>query len=335
MKGRAWFGLLLFFSPFTLHLTPVFGEEASAFSKAVSAYQDRKLDEALHHAREAVREDPGHVEAHLLLGQLYYLRQEMGKARESWEKALKLAPSREDVRKNLDRLGKESSLEKEFSRSDTHPFVVRFAQDRMDLEAGALREMLREAHRQVGQSFDYFPDHPITVIFYPAENFKQVQGVSHQVAGLYDGKIRLPLQSGAGGDVRLKRILWHEYAHALVHDLAKGSCPIWLNEGIATLQEFRVAPIRVETVRQALATGKLIAWEQLWKEGYTDGDLELRYAQSYQVTQYLVKRWGWPGISGLLKRLGQGYPVADALRAQYRTDPALLEKEWLAWLKRQ
>ncbi|MBI3615487.1 MAG: tetratricopeptide repeat protein [Candidatus Omnitrophica bacterium] len=314
-------------------------EEASPYARAAAAYQDRRLDEALSYAEEAVREEPGHVEAHLLLGQLYYLRQDLEKARESWEQALKLAPSRRDVRERLEKLQKEAPLERGLSRNDTAPFVVRFAQDQIGPEREDLRPILQETYRQVGQSFQYFPDYPITVILYPASSFEQVKGISHRVAGLYDGKIRLPIQSGgpvqSGPGDALKAILWHEYTHALVHDLAKGRCPVWLNEGIATLQEARVRPIDLRLARGILDKGKPIPWEQLWKEEYDQGDLELHYAQGYLITQYLVKRFSWPDLVGLLKLLGQGYPIVDALRAQYKEAPVALEKEWLSWLNRQ
>ena len=309
-------------------------EEARAYSKAIAAYQDRRLDEAFSFAKEAIREEPEHVEAYLLLGELYYLQQELEKAKESWERALKLAPSRQDIQDRLGKLGREVSLEKSLSRSDTAPFVVRFAEGQMDLDVSALRQFLRDAYREVGQQFQFFPDHPITVILYPTSSFEQVKGLSHPVAGMYDGKIRLPMQSGSKTDESLERILWHEYTHAIVHDLTKGRCPIWFNEGIATLQETRVRPIDPRAIRETLQKRPLIPWEKLWQEDYSQGELEFRYVQGYLVAQYLIQRWGWLEMVGLLKRLGQGYPMADALRAEYREDPGILEKEWLSWLKR-
>ena len=323
--------LLFLFLPFPLSAAGA--EEASPYAKAVAAYQDRRLDEALVFAKEAIREEPEHVEAYLLLGELYYLRQDLDKAQESWQRALKLAPSRRDIRERLEKLEREAPLEKGLSRSDTAPFVVRFAENQMALDVGDLRQVLRDTYREVGQQFQYFPDHPITVILYPPSSFEQVKGLSHQVAGLYDGKIRLPIGAHSQSQENLKRILWHEYTHSLVHDLAKGRCPIWLNEGIAVLQETRVFPIDSRTIQEILQKRPLIPWSQLWQEEYAQGDLEFHYVQGYLVAQYLVRHWGWNDLVSLLKRLGQGYPIGDALQAQYKEDPRTLEKEWLVWLK--
>jgi len=311
-----------------------FAEETSDFSKAYAAYEDRKLDEALAYAQKAVREQPTHVDVQALLGELYYQRQDLTQAKQSWEKALKLAPSRQDIRERLDKLNRESQVERDLSRSDTSPFVVRFARDQIPTSQGELRDILREVYRLIGQQVGYFPDHPITVLLYSEEEFNKVKGASHQAAGLYDGKIRLPLPVGEAAVWELKRVLWHEYTHALVHDLSRGRCPTWLNEGIATLQEARVQPLDLSVVKEALHQGKLYTWNQLWNRRYEEADLKLQYTQSHLIAAYLVKRWGWKPLAGLLNRLGQGYPIEDALQAEYRMASAAIEKEWLLWLKR-
>ena len=312
----------------------VSAEEPSSFSRAVAAYKERNLDKALQYARDAVVEHPDHADAYALLGQLYYLRQDLAKAQEAWERALKLAPDRKDVRQALDRLQREAGIEKSLSRSDVYPFVVRYADGQTPVDSGSVRQMLRDVYRQVGQQFEYFPDHPISVLLYPYADFEAVKGLSHQVAGLYDGKIRLPLKPGRTTGQELQRILWHEYTHALVHDLARGNCPMWLNEGIAELQESRVQPLDLSLARKAFEGKRLPAWEQFWKQGYNPSNLEEDYQIAYLMAQYMVKRWSWREMVRFLQRLGQGESVEDALRAQYRTDLATLDQEWRQWLRR-
>ena len=330
-------GLSLCLTVCVLLVSPAIAAEQqiSAYSRAVAAYNERNLDASLRYAKDAVAERPEHAEAHILLGQLYYLRQDLKKAKESWERALKLAPGRKDIQEALARLEKEAGIEKNLVRSDTHPFVLRFAEGQVPVDTSSLREMLRDAYRQVGQQFNHFPNHAIPVLLYSNADFQQVKSLSHQVGGLYDGKIRLPLKPGALSGGQLQVILWHEYTHAVVHDLSRGRCPMWLNEGIATSQESRVKNVDVGLVRAALEQGKLPAWDHLWSQtGYDQTTIALYYQTSFMIAQYLVRRWSWRDMAQLLERLGQGVPMQDALRAQYRTDPAGLEKEWRAWLRR-
>ncbi|MDO8730230.1 MAG: peptidase MA family metallohydrolase [Candidatus Omnitrophota bacterium] len=329
-------GLSLFLA-FTLLSVPVLAAEqqASAYSRAVAAYNERDLDAALRYAKEAVSERPGHADTHILLGQLYYLRQDLKRAKESWERALKLAPDRKDVKEALEKLGREAGIEKTMVHGDTHPFVLRFAEGQVPVESSFLREILRDAYRKIGQQFNYFPDHAIPVLLYSDSDFQKIKSLSHSVGGLYDGKIRLPLKPGSLNGDRLQAILWHEYTHAVVHDLSRGRCPMWLNEGIATSQEFRIKNVEVGRVRAALEQEKLPAWDLLWSESrYDQATLDLYYQTSFMITQYLVRRWSWKEMARLLERLGQGTPMRDALRAQYRTDPAVIEKEWRAWLRK-
>ncbi len=318
-----------------LQSAPVFAEEQPAFSRALAAYEQRDLDKALEYAREAVRKNPGHVDAQILLGELCYLRQDLTGAREAWQKALQLAPGRTDVRERLKRLQQESSVEQSLARSDTRPFVLRFADGQIPIDLGSLRLMLRDTYRKVGQQLDYFPEHTITVILYPEADFEKVKSLSHPVGGLYDGKIRLPLKPGRMTGGRLERILWHEYTHALVHDLGKGRCPLWLNEGIAQVQEARVQPVDVTLFRTAWKQKQLPAWDSLWNATeYQAASMAVNYQTSYVIAQYLVKRWGWSELVGLLQKLGQGYPMSDALKAQYKEEPAVIEQEWRSWLRR-
>lgn len=320
---------------FVLSLAPaaVAEEERSPFTRAVEAYDQRDLDKALQYAKESAAQRPDHADTHALLGQLYYLRQDLAKAEAHWKRALALSPGREDLIQALDRLRTEAGIEKTFARSDTYPFVVRFAQAQVPVDTLWLRQTLRDAYRQVGQSFEYFPDHPITILLYPESDFEKVKGLAHQVGGLYDGKIRLPVRRGQTTGGELKRVLWHEFTHALVHDLSKGNCPLWLNEGIAGLQESRIKPLDLALARRALQEGRLPHWQEFFGQGYRTSSLAEDYQLAYLIAQYLVKRWSWRDMVGLLRRLGSGANIEEAMRAEYHTGLRELETDWRRWLR--
>lgn len=309
--------------------------EPTAYQQALAAFHGRRLEEAYRLAQQAVEETPGNPEAHFLLGQLHYLRQELREAQRCWEKALALSPDRNDIRAQLEKLKEEKALEEDLARGDAHPFVVRFAKGQIPVDLSRLKALLREAHRKIGQPFQHFLTHRLTVLLYSAEDFERVKRLSHPVAGLYDGKIRLPLAPGPSGGQELTRILWHEYTHAVVHDLAKGRCPLWLNEGIAKAQEDRVQPVEVELARAAFTQRRLPSWDSLWAGRYEADTLALYYQVSYLVVAYLVQRWSWLQLKQLLVRLGEGASIQQALARTYLQDPAALEAQWRRWLEQR
>lgn len=314
--------------------------------KAIRAYENRQYDLAYRYAMEASYKPSPRVDTFVLLGELQYLRQELAAAKQTWERALTIDPTRADVRQRLAQLAKELPVEQKLARSDTHPFVVRMAEGDASVDLTELREQLREVYRLVGQHFDTFPNYPIAVIAYSRADFGTTQSAPHQVQGLYDGKIRVPLPTGARAGDALRRVLWHEYAHVLIYDLTKGRCPMWLNEGLATLVETRVHPFPVEAFRKALeapaaaGTGELapdvVSWDLLWRESaYQERVMEARYAQGYLIAQYLVRIGGWPQMVRVLKRMGQGASLGEALRVEYHQEPAQLEAEWWNWVRRE
>ena len=80
----------------------------------------------------------------------------------------------------------------------------------------------------------------------------------------------------------------------------------------------------------------MVSWDDLWREReYRHHLLDVRYGQAYLVAQYLVRVGGWPQVVRLLKRLGQGATVPEALRAEYHQDPKGLEEAWWAWVRRE
>jgi hypothetical protein len=92
--------------------------------------------------------------------------------------------------------------------------------------------------------------------------------------------------------------------------------------------------VDVDRVQKAFETGTLISWAKLFNEKeYQSASLELYYQESYLVAKFLVDRWGWKKMTALLTRLGEGYPLEDALRAEYKEEIPLLEKEWHRWFR--
>ena len=117
--------------------------------------------------------------------------------------------------------------------------------------------------------------------------------------------------------------LIHELAHFVVQDKAFncfGGLPFWLEEGLAMLAEGGLS----DELRRAFAEARLI--EQFVPLRSFDVPLRtdereasIRFAQSYDLVEFLTSEFGWESITRLLELFKYGIRVDDALKAVFGT----------------
>ncbi|MEZ0230772.1 MAG: tetratricopeptide repeat protein, partial [Planctomycetota bacterium] len=177
----------------------------------------------------------------LALGHVLYRSGRNKDAIARWEKAAQLAPDDQDVKDLLAKAKKEESVEGELMEDLGAPhFTIKF-DGKGDPRIGRLvGAALEQAYKDVGYDLGRYPTGETAVVVYPKKSFRAVTGSHGWVAALYDGKIRVPGEGiDAANAVEVKRVLTHEYTHALIRSIAGGHVPAWLHEGIAQLMEGR------------------------------------------------------------------------------------------------
>lgn len=317
------------------------------FRKAFAAYQARDLEGALKLVKSAIAEDPQNAQAFALEGDIYYNLQDLDRAGRAWKRALGLNPQLDVVREKMKRLAMEKGVEENLGASSESIFEIRMEKDgegkigtvpqvgvvpRWGLSHFSHDEImahLKSAYETIGNDFDYYPKHKIIVLLYSPEDFAKIRAVPEWVAGLYDGKIRIPIRMDEDKE-GLKRIIWHEYTHALVFDIAKGKCPVFLNEGLAE-HESEKSQINPKSKIQKLYP--LVTYflpENLNKKPLTL-DAGRFYASSRSLVEYIVFIWGWDGMRNLLRAIGSGKEWPECVRDVLRIEPLELEKRWMSW----
>ena len=128
--------------------------------------------------------------------------------------------------------------------------------------------------------------------------------------------------------------LLHELAHLVVQDRAFncfGGLPYWLEEGLAMLAEGGLS----NELRRAFAEARLI--EQFvplrsFDVPLTTGerDASIRYAQSYDLLDFLTNEFGWESVTHLLDLFKYGVTIDDGLKAAFGTG---IEETELLWRK--
>lgn len=308
------------------------------YKKGEAEYEFRHLSSAEKYLAASLENDPNNINALVLMGELKYLSQKLDEAKKLWEKVLALRPDyphADTLKEKLKKLDKEAKVEKEYRSTGMDQFDIRYSKEGTRLSYN-VRYYLQEAYRLVGQDFNYQPKHKITVLIYEKGDFESIGDWQKGVVGVYDGKIRLPFIGANFTSGQIRGIVWHEYTHVIIHDIAKGSCPIWLNEGLAKHEEFVYIKKDLSLLKGAVEKDQLIPFKELDSNFSTPADeaqLELAYEESYTLANYLIKRYSRYKIRKILERLGNNETIESALKNELNLTMAEFERRWLNDLK--
>jgi tetratricopeptide (TPR) repeat protein len=298
--------------------------------------EKKEYDRARRAAEDALRIEPGNAAANCLAGDIAYALQDLDKAREHWQAAVKAAPDDKGVAGRLEHLKKEQRAERDYSKMEAYHFDIRFDYQALGGRLYDVRKFLIEAYEKVGQDFDLFPSYPIVVVMYKENDFRIVNNMPGYVAGLYDGKIRVPINFTRSPLATVKGVLFHEYTHAVVYDIAGPSCPIWLNEGMAMREMNGQFPVSIAPLRRALSQNATLTLDELCDVSGTwrnPGRMDLAYAQAWIMIEYLYSRWSNSDIKTLLQGIKQGAAFTDLLQKSMNRTPGEFEEEWKAYAK--
>ena len=272
---------------------------------------DRAAERSL---ERAIQLDPRDKTAYQVLGDLAYRRDDLEAAVANWEKALAADPSDGALKARLERIRKEHKAEKDFNRDVTSHFSIKY-EGREKIEAGRIvLRILEDAYGQIGRALSYYPDQEIAVILYSNQQFQEVTDAPGWSGGIYDGKIRIPVGGIEQETPGLRRLLLHEYTHAVVRAITR-RVPTWLNEGLAQHFEGReIGPRQQEMLRQLARAGKFPSLRDLEGSflGLGGGQAMYAYLFSLSAVQYTVDHFGMYRVRTMLDELSAG---ADTGRA--------------------
>jgi tetratricopeptide (TPR) repeat protein len=287
----------------------------------LAAVHAGRAEEALGPLEAASRSDAD-AEVQLLLAHLYDRRDDAPRALEHLRAVLETDPAHEAARRLLDKVEREARAEAGFHREVTAHFVVKWRAADADARRALLAGLTTARERVVAQLGEA-PRDRVTVVLYDAAQFQEVARVHGWVTGLFDGKIRLP----AGGTLpprrELERILVHEYAHATIHDLARGRAPRWLHEGLAQALEGATPDPMLRVPGRPTLAGL--------EELLSDADparARTGYDVALWVVHDLLDRGGTVAMRRLMARLAAGETITTAVPAVYGLPLAELEHQW-------
>jgi len=223
------------------------------------------------------------------------------------------------------------------SRDGAH-FTVKYDGETDQATWTVVLDVLEEAYRDIGQKFGHFPAKTIVVVLHPRATFQGATGSPAWADGLFDpvlGRIHVPTQSALEDRAWLRRVLRHEFVHALLHDqqgLNHHAIPTWLNEGLA-MQLSNDHWTDVDQLRQQdLSIIPLAALEGSWGELPSD-KASVAYLEADSAAGYLIHRYGLHEVQQLLARLKHKQSLPAAIQAQLSLSYEQFQSRWMAHLQ--
>jgi len=307
--------------------------------EAMTLYRQGQYAEAVMLLEQASGTVSPSAGLYLQLGQTYYADGRMQQAIDALMTARELGGG-EDVDNLLEKVTREWQVERKMEHEVGGHFLLSFVDGPHTADlADAIVETLEDAYTELGSDLAFYPDVSIPVLLYSQQEFSILTRSPDWAGGLYDGKIRLPLGGLKHMSEPLAAVLYHEYAHVLVHFMANRNVPSWLNEGLAEMAGFRVNPQSLVHLQEAIASGRLIDWGALQGSfaKLSEQDVRLAYEQSFSLVRFMIENYGWHKIADLLEDLGRKQEWQAAIAEVYQDyglDWPAINREWQASLGR-
>jgi len=270
---------------------------------ALAAFALRRDADARASVDRLLALDPTLPQARELLGRVLYRSGELDTAIRTFESLVADGAADADITETLDRWRREAELRSRMQVAVGTGVTVAFdGPEDAALAEQAVASIERTATR-VWDVLSYYPVHRVSVVLYTNEQFADITRSPSWAGGSFDGIIRVPMRGALASKAELDRVLAHEYVHALVHELAGGGVPAWLNEGLAVALERETPGQGPQTARAAE-----VSLRQLERSfgRLPRPQAEQAYAVSTTAVSRLLDEAGGAALVNLLADLGAG-----------------------------
>lgn len=266
-----------------------------------------------------------------LLGDIYYNKMELRRARFYFGKGFSIEPRDPDIRGKLKKSIIDLRLAQNRESEESPHFEIRYDRQ-LPVNTQIVKGILERCYSDIGSDLKYFPASKTVIVFYSQDDFNKVFMVSGGTRALYDGNIRIPLPEGPIPERELAEYIFHEYTHAIISAKTGNNCPVWLSEGLAVWEARKY-------------TGGSIPAEGIWVpdkakftinalySGFNHKDepeekIRNDYALSYSAVRFIIDNWGMAGVSGLLDRIKSGRHFTNAIDEEFLISEKEFEKRW-------
>lgn len=293
-------------------------------------------EEARRVLQKALAKNPGKARLHEALGRLEYEEDRIVEALALLETALKLDGEEGERLKTLvEKVRREAEIEKEYFRDVSGIFTVKYDDKDFREVGGEVLRLLSRHYDRLGNDFQAWPERRISVVLYTRGDYDLATGAQDWTGGLFDGKIRLPVRNFRAARREIESTLVHELTHLFVRQVCR-NCPLWLNEGLAQIQEGkRYVPSPLADLRKLHADRLLPKISELsdhWASLKDHALVSRNYAMGLSFTSFLLERGGWRSVRSLFARIAGGEEFSRAFELEFGRTLNEADQLWRAGL---
>ena len=234
-----------------------------------------------------------------------------------------------------------------FRTLENDAFVVRMEAREADIYGARVLELLQRAHQTLTEKYELKPAGRVIVEIFPQQNDFAVRTFGMPggagFLGVCFGRVITANSPASQGNrpSNWEAVLWHEFCHVITLEVTRNKMPRWLSEGISVYEERQANPAWGQTMnpqyRQMVLGGELTPVGQLsgaFLSPPTPLHLQFAYYQSSLVVEYLIGRHGFVTLKRILRDLGAGLGINEAL-ARHTGSLAQLEQEFAEFARQR
>jgi tetratricopeptide (TPR) repeat protein len=304
---------------------------------------------ALDSLDRAERVAPDDADTAVLLGWAYRGTNRLDRTVEEWKRALSLRPDPK-LERALEKTQRDLEEERSYRAEESGHFALRYSGGATDMFlSGEILRTLETHFSAIESELHYTPPDAIAVVLYTDQAFADVTRAPGWAGALNDGRIRVPVHGVSAVDASLSRVLKHELTHSFIYQKTGGSCPTWINEGLAQWMEGKRSEKFAATLAKAIEVAEAQAQAKShgaghssvtpeWLEGswarLSTEEASVLYPLSLAMVEYIIRTNGMADIERLLGAITTEPSTEAALRSTLRMDYADLQKETARYLRR-
>jgi tetratricopeptide (TPR) repeat protein len=213
--------------------------------------------------------------------------------------------------------------------------VVRMSPREAALYGDRVLSLLDRADRLLREKYQVTLEEPVTIEIFPDQKDFAVRtfGMPHNPGFLgvcFGNVVTANSPAAQPNPVNWEAVLWHEFAHVITLNLTRNKMPRWLSEGLSVHEEREANPSWGQHMNPRYR--EMILGQDLTPVGQLSGaflappsplHLQFAYYQSSLVVEFIIEQFGWDAMLQILRDLGDGIAINDALAAHTVPIPAL------------